>query len=194
MRTFTLLIVIAFLASQANGAVVEYNTEDRDQWFADVGGLDNVSIVDFVGFEDLTPISNQWAHLGVNFTGDVFTSGESNIIYPNDGWGCEGYPDINVTFDEPINWIGVDMPGGTTIQLYINDQFIHQTIHLGGSGTGFFGGIISDEPFNRVRFSTEGAHAEFLDDIYFGPVIAIPTPASILALGIALLLRQRRRR
>jgi len=179
-------------AHDANADVVEYNTEDRDQWFADVGGPENVSTVDFTGFDDFTPVDDQWAHLGVHFSGFVVTSGFDDIAFPNDGWGLRGEPDINMTFDQPMQWIAADFPGGTIIQLFDDDELIYESSILGSGGTGFFGGLVSDEPFNRARFFQSDTPAEFIDDLHFGP--PIPAPGALAPFAALLLVRRARRR
>jgi len=181
-------------AHDANADVVEYNTEDRDQWFADVGGPENVSTVDFTGFDDFTPVDDQWAHLGVHFSGFVVTSGFDDIAFPNDGWGLRGEPDINMTFDQPMQWIAADFPGDTVIELFSNDALIYKSSLLGSGGTGFFGGLVSDQPFDRARFSTPLAHMESIDDLHFGPPIPVPGAVGALAPFALLLAGGSRRR
>jgi len=189
-----LLPILALLtaASVSNAGVVEFENEQRPDFFAAVGGEENVSTVDFTGFEDFTPITDQWAHLGVHFSGFVVTSGPGFVLFPNDGWGVRGEPDINVTFDEPINWIAADLPGQTEIELYADDQLIYASTPLGLGGPGNFGGLISDQPFDRARFFSPGSHAEFLDDLFFGP--PIPTPGALAVLGVAFMSHRRRGR
>jgi hypothetical protein len=114
--------------------------------------------------------------------------------YPNDGWGCEGYPDINVTFDEPINWIAADFPGYTTVELYDNDELTYTSSIWGFGGPGRFSGLVSDVAFDRVRFFEDGAHADFLDDLHFGPPIAVPAPSALCPLAFVICVFSRRRR
>jgi len=185
----------AFAADAASAGVVEYGNDDRDQWFADVGGPGNVSTVDFTGFDDFTPIDDQWAHLGVHFSGFVVTVGPSPIGFPNDSWGARGEPDINVIFDEPMQWIAADVRGNMTIELYNNDVLIYTTGIMGGGGGGNFGGLISDTPFDSVRIFDPLDSLVFIDDLHFGP--PIPAPASLLPLSltaIASLTTRRQRR
>jgi len=187
----TIFVTIALMASCAAAEVVEYNTDDRDQWFDDVGGPDNVSTVDFTGFPDGMPVDDQWAHLGVHFGDLTFISGKSTTFYPNDGWGAIGYPDINITFDQPMQWIAADFPGAKKIQLFDENTLIYESSILGGVGNPHFGGIVSDESFDRVRFFLEDTTVQAIDDLFFGP--PIPAPASLAPLAVLLCARSRRR-
>ena len=194
MRTITTFAFCAaiFACESARGAVVEYRDADRDQWFTDVGGVSNISIVDFAGLPDDTLITDQWAHLGIHFSGQVESSGVSFFFFPNDGWGCRGEPDINVTFDAPIQWIAADFPGTAVFDLLFDGQLIHTSQSFGEPGVGHFGGLISDQLFDQVRIYRLDTDLTFLDDLHFGP--PIPTPASLTALALAMLLKGRRRR
>lgn len=187
-------ILLVSCAERIHAAVVEYGTTERDQWFNDVGGITSVSTVDFTGYPDFTPISDQWAHQGIHFLGFTVAVGESFLGFPNDGWGVRGEPDINVSFDVPMRWIGADFPGDTIIQLFDDNQLIYTSNILGSGGAGFFGGLISDQPFDRARFFREDTNAEFLDDLHFGPPIAVPAPGSIAVIGCVLCMARRRRR
>jgi len=191
-RISTIIVIAA--ASPALADVIEYEDEERPDFFAAVGGEANVSVVDFLGYDDLTLVRDQWAHLGVHFSGVVVVSGKSFGGYPNDGWGVEGYPYINLAFDQPMQWIAADLPGVTMIELYSNDQLIYTSTRLGGGGPGNFGGLISDQPFDRVRFFDPFTDVDFLDDIFFGPPIAVPAPGALAVLGgLALVIGRRRR-
>ena len=189
----TITFCATLLAGEfALGAVVEYRDADRDEWFTDVGGGANVSTVNFTGYPDFTPVTDQWAHLGVHFSGFVVTGGQSFFFYPNDGWGARGEPEINVSFDEPIRWIAADYPGELSFQLFSNDQLIH-TFHspqIGGAGR--FAGLLSDQSFDRVRIFREKDDLVFLDDLFFGP--PIPAPASICMILVSITIPRRRRR
>lgn len=193
MRHLFAFLMAIMGASKAGAAVVEYGTTQREQWFADIGGPENVSTVDFTGYSDFTPITDQWAHLGIHFSGFVVTSGFDDIAFPNDGWGVRGEPDINVTFDEPINWIAADFPGQTTIAVYSNDLLLYTTSLVGGGGPGHFGGLISDIAFDRLRFFEEDNFVDALDNIYFG--LPIPAPGTLVMLLFAggAFVRRRRR-
>jgi len=188
---------IVLLSQVANAGVVEYRNDDRDDWFIDVGGTDNVSVVDFTGFDDFTPITDQWAHLGVNFSssGFVVTSGPGPVLFPNDSWGANGEPDINITFDEPMQWIATDFPGTLQFELYSNDTLFHTSQLFFPDGlAGGFGGIVSDVPFDSVRIFDPLDSIVAIDDLFFGPPIPVPGAVGALApLAMLMCARSRRR-
>jgi len=186
------MVSVLSLSRPASAGVVEFEDEQRPDFFAAVGGEGNVSTVDFTGFEDFTPITDQWAHLGVHFSGFVVTTGFDDFLYPNDGWGARGEPDITVTFDEPINWVAADMPGSLNIELYKDDQLIYSSSNLSHGGTGNFGGLISDQPFDQARLFRDNVFLVAMDDLHFGP--PIPTPGVGAPLVLTLFARRRRRR
>ena len=108
----TALFGTLLFAEVAIAGVVEYRNDDRDDWFADVGGPANVSTVDFTGLDEFTEVTDQWAHLGVNFSGDfVNVLGFNDNSFPNDGWGVRVEPDVTVTFDAPVQWVAADFSG-----------------------------------------------------------------------------------
>lgn len=196
-RTLTALISVA-VAPVSLAGVVEFENEQRPDFFAAVGGPGNVSTVDFTGYPDLTPITDQWAHLGVHFSssGSVVTRGPGFVIFPNDGWGTRGEPEINMTFDAPINWSAADFPGvNHVIELYYDDVLIYTSGEFGTGGPGQFGGLISDDPFDSARIFNNFSVINFVDDLHFGPPINVPGPGALaLVLYAPLQKRQRRRR
>ncbi len=187
-----LFVLIASYRSEAG--VTEFENEQRPDFFSAIGGEQNVSTVDFTGFDDLTPVTDQWSHLGVEFSGFVLTSGFDDFINPNDGWGVFAQPEIIVDFDQPMQWIAADFPGTLGIELFSNDQSIYTSTTLASGGTGNFGGLISDQPFDRARIFDPADSIVAIDDLHFGPPIAVPTPGALGAFALLILVRHRRRR
>jgi len=189
----TLTLALATAVAQAD--VTEYGNDDRDQWFSDVGGVGNVSTVDFTGLPPFTPVTDQWSHLGVHFApsfGALLIVGEDNIAFPDDGFGLRGEPDINITFSEPMNWIAADFPGTMIIELYEGNELLYQSEFFGIGGAGNFGGLISDTTFDGARIYDPFDGLVLLDDLHFGP--PIPAPASLAPFAALLLVRRARRR
>jgi len=181
--TFTTVLLFA---AHAAGALQEF--ENKADWEAAVGDF---STVDFTGYPDNTPVTDQWSHLGITFTDFNVTSGPDHILYPEDGWGLQGFNDIHFEFDTPMSYIAADFPGAIAFELYQNDQLIAITEGFGGSGDGLFGGLISNQNFDRVRIYDPYDNAVFLDNLHFGP--RIPAP-SVLAPLVALLRGRSRQR
>ena len=100
MRRRPLTILISLLpasltVSPAHGDVTEFT--DKDEWIAAVGPF---TTIDFTGFPDGTLITDQYADLGV-----IFTGGTENIFlnnsFPNDGAGLNAFGVIAMEFATP---------------------------------------------------------------------------------------------
>jgi hypothetical protein len=163
--------------------------EDKEGWEAAVGEF---TTIDFTGFPEFTWITDQYAHLGAHFVDGADLIQESDLLYLEDGWGIDGNTEVRIEFDEPISYIGFDFPGIMYVFLYSNDEVIYTT-PFGGGGPGHFGGLISDEPFDAVRFWDGPGGNVNIDDIHFGPPIPAPGALMLLSLGTLLAARRRRR-
>jgi hypothetical protein len=167
--------------------VIEFQN-DKQGWLDAAG---EHTTIDFTGFPEGTWITEQYAYLGTHFVDGADLIQETEIGYPQDGWGLIGFDEIRVTFDEPIYSIGADFPGGARFDLYWQGVPIHFSPFFGGSGPGQFGGLVSDEPFDEVRIWDIDL-AVFVDNLYFGP--PIPAPGSIVGVAALALLARRRQR
>jgi hypothetical protein len=193
-QQFMFITTLILAAATASAGVVEYENEQRPDFFAAIGGEANASVVDFAGYPDSTPISDQWSHLGVHFSssGSIVTRGFDDFLFPNNGWGARGEPEIILDFDEPMQWIAADFPGTLAIELYSEDQLFYTSSTLATGGVGNFGGLISDMPFDSARIFDPLDNILFMDDLHFGPVIAVPTPGVLAVLALLLLPFRRR--
>ena len=180
-------IVVIFATASTAVAELEMIL-DQAEWESAVGG--NFETIDFTGFPDLTPITHQYADLGVHFTSFAVISGPSNA-YPNDQWGIHGFNELFIEFDMDVQWVAIDFPGFVQIEIWRNGQFVEASAGFGSGGHGFFGGIISDAPFDAVRIWSPAGGGVSLDDFHFGP--PIPGPGVLAVLGIAAVGRRRRR-
>jgi len=190
-----MMLALTIVTAAAHADVTEYGNDERDQWFSDVGGGSNVSTVDFTGLPHFTPVTDQWANLGVEFSssfGVVLSLGPSPTLFPQDGFGVEAEPDIIATFDQPMNWIAADFPGTMIIELFSGSEMIYQSEFFGGSGAGHFGGLVSDESFDRAVIFDPFDSLVVMDDLHFGP--PIPAPASLAPVAMMMCLRPTRRR
>jgi hypothetical protein len=183
-------IVWLMCASRARGDVTEYTS--RSAWEAALPGGGSFTTI---GFNDLpanTFLSDQYAALGVLFTdGNDLTRGSFPLLYLNDGYGVDGNGWIHLTFLEPQAWVAVDYPGDMTIDLYQGNQLLYSTgTHFPGSGVGFFGGVVSDQLFDRVILRDWADSATFIDDLHFG----VPSPSTLAVLAMTVLFSRRRRR
>lgn len=181
------MLLIAF-AQHAEATVVDYTS--KSEWEAAAGPY---TTIDFTGFAPGTIITDQYASLGVTFTEGNDRINESIIGFPNDGFGLNGVIDtFTLEFSQPMYTIACEFPGTLQIRLYYQGVLFHTNpFTFGGGGSGFFGGMVSDQPFDRaVVLDPQGGVN--VDDLHFGR--GIPAPAALPLLGLALLAGRRRRR
>jgi hypothetical protein len=168
-----------------------FNNPMQDDWWSAVG---DVTTIDFTGHEHFEPLSDQYAHLGVTFSGTVSAIESSGFI--NDGWGMRGFMGAWVHFDQPMNWIAADFPGNLGYELYSGDDLIYTSFEFGVGGTGNFGGLVSSKPFDSVFIwqqpGTDGIFIPYVDDLHFGALV--PAPGALSVVALAILFTRRRRR
>ena len=185
----TLAVMMTLLGAQVTyGAVVEYT--DKLTWHNSAGGFDTIT---FTELPANTWITNQYAHLGV-----TFTDGSNQVAYMpgafvNDDYGLTGALDeTTLEFSQPMYAIAADFPGLLTFQLYFQNQLIYQSTDFGGGGAGWFAGLVSDRPFDRVRMYDPTSDF-FIDDLHFGPAIPAPGVLALAAIAGAFSSRRTRR-
>ena len=138
-----------------------------------------------------TPIDEQYARLGVHFVdGYDFVLCCDYETFPQDGAGLDGNELVDLVFDVPMHSIAADFPGMLTIDLYYEGEFFYRSSVFGGSGIGWFGGLVSTEPFDRAVISDYDDNVA-IDDLHFGP--PIPAPSAVFIVGAALLTARQRR-
>jgi hypothetical protein len=183
-------IVLAACLAAISGSIVSADvTEyiDKQDWEAAAGSW---STADFTGFPDNTPIDEQYADLGVHFVDgyDFVVHGSS---YVNDGAGLDGNEYVDLVFDAPMYSIAADFPGFLAVDLYFEGEFFYRSSYFGGSGIGWFGGLVSTEPFDRAVISDYDENVA-IDDLHFGPPIPVPSALSMFAAGLLSARRRRR--
>jgi hypothetical protein len=178
------LALVAVTCARAD--VIEFT--DRDEWIAAAGSF---TTIDFTGFPHGTPITDQYADLGVMFTGGlehIFFSS----AFLNDGVGLvSNFADIQAEFATPQFWIAVDFPGILQFELYSGGQLIYTSSDFGVGGPGNFAGLVATEPFDRANILDPTGGTIGIDDLHFGP--PIPGPPAFALLGIAGLHLRRQR-
>jgi hypothetical protein len=168
--------------------IVEYR--DKGEWEAAAGSW---STADFTGFPMGTPITEQYAHLGVHFVDgyDFVVLDPEYTTFLNDGAGLDGNELVDLIFDAPMYWIAADFPGFLGFDLYFKGEFFYKSSEFGASGVGNFGGVVSTEPFDRAVLWEYGTYPNVnVDDLHFGP--PIPAPPALPLVGAALLAPRRR--
>lgn len=184
---------IAFIAfcftSIARADFVVYGEAQRQAWFDATGG--DVTTIHFNEYPEGTTIGDQYSNLGVTFQGLNFI--ESGSF--DDNWGLTmigvDMPGNDLYFDQPINWIATDYRGAVRYVLYSGDT---QLFEFQRPAPDKFSGVTSDVGFDRVRIFDPTDPFTIIDDLHFGPPIAVPAPASFIAIALPLFLMRRRRR
>jgi len=177
-------------ASVAHAGITTYT--DRDAWFEAVspGGSVPITTIGFSEFPAGTVITDQYDHLGVNFSGVNSTRGFDDVAYPQDGWALQGgIGGVTVEFDAPRHALAMDHPASAVMQFF-NDGIEIETVNFDGGGFGNFSGIVSTQPFDSVILS-DASPPSFIDDLHF---VTIPVPGSFVCIGVSLMCRPGRRR
>jgi len=185
-----MLLAVLFLGQIAHAGITTYT--DRDAWFEAVspGGSVPITTIGFSEFPIGTNIRDQYAHLGVNFSGTNFTLGPDHMSFPQDGWALRsGIGGSTVEFDAPRHALAMDHPGDSFMELFHLGEKI-ATVDFDGGGVGQFSGIVSSEPFDAVILSDAMAPS-FIDDLHF---VTIPAPGSMACFVIVSLVCRRGRR
>jgi len=159
-------------ASSASRAFQDYT--DAGAFAAAAGPLTTIAFTEVpVG----TVLTNQYP--GLTFTdGDDQTL--SNSAFVNDGVGVVDGVDssalMTVVFDQPILAVGVHFPGAARIAVYDvpGGTLLYQSAGFGGSGTGFFGGVVSTvTPFTAVVIVDWFAAPGYYDDLVYGEPVPV---------------------
>ena len=170
-RGLTIILIFCGVATVGTrptcGGVLEFT--DRDEWIAAVGRFTTIG---FTEFPNNTFITDQYRELGVFFTdGDDNVTCCSEVTFPQDGAGLDGNDAIHLIFVTPQLYIAADFPGGLKIELFSEGGLIYSSSDFGGGGVGFFGGLLSPQPFDEVILHDPIAAQVALDDLHFGGLL-----------------------
>ncbi|MFO0973778.1 MAG: hypothetical protein U1A27_10115 [Phycisphaerae bacterium] len=196
----SVMTIIAFIVVSGDGArAVPCNsgtapvcTYTSFQDFSQFGGP--ISVIDFETMPNGQPTVNG------TFLSPLFNYGSQGAIFssPNVAPELVGNPgDFDLFVDThfasihtsiiadlvtPCHAVGVAFPGGTTLSAYDAQNNLIGSIHLSGSGSGFFVGITSDALIARA-VADSGSFVEDIEAFYFNPT---PEPASVTLLLVGL--------
>jgi hypothetical protein len=169
IRVLVVAVAALLLSGSAPGGVTQFNYYEEEAWWNAVG---NVATITFTEVPPWTVVTDQYQELGIVFTdGNDLIQCCSKVTYPKDGAGLAGNPTITVQFATPQNWIAADFPGCLNYVLYNQGKFVGWTNQLGGGGYGFFGGLMSNLPFDEVLISDIFCSYVHIDDLHFGAAL-----------------------
>ena len=182
----TLVSIVLLLTISAQGSVTEYT--NKPSWLVAAGPHTTIG---FTGFPDGTEITYQYESQGVTFTNPLTFIQLNASAYPNDGAGLKNNVEIAMKFAQPMTSLAVDYPGSVQFKLYNQNQLIYTSTYFGPTGAGNFAGLISTLSFDSAILLRPTGEGVFIDDLHFGP--PIPAPGVVSLLGLAALVRCRRR-
>ncbi len=196
VATLALLCVIVQVPSVRAGPVTTFT--DLEAFLAAAG---DVQEIDFETLPDGTPsFTNALITPDFNYTeqGVTFSSPFPVLRIANPHRGLfdleARYPDssarnwIIADFVTPAFAVGIVFPGGTTLSAFDADEQLIASISGGGSGAGWFLGMVSDVPIT-TGIGDRGTSGEIWQSVFFTPV---PEPGTLVlfAVGIAALMRR----
>ena len=147
---------------------------DAGAFAAAAGGLTTITFGEVsVG----TVLSNQYSEVTF-IDGDDTTLADGGFI--NDGVGVQDGSGagaaMTMVFARPLKAFALHFPGAATIDVYdtLGGTLLYDSADFGGSGTGFFGGVVSSGPsFSAVVVHDWFGEPGFYDDLVFA---LAPTP------------------
>jgi hypothetical protein len=178
---YLILLTMLTLATPAGAEVTVHL--NFNQWKAAVGFEFTT-----IGFFELGPppqfITDEYIEQGLLFTdGNDNTAGPGCMSYVLDCWGLQGNGPINITFTEPRYWVAAHFPGDLGFDLFIGKTMIYTGGDFGQPGAPpHFAGLVSTEPFDRVKLYRHKTPSSFIDNLYFGGPPA-PCQADIAPTG-----------
>ena len=142
-------------------SITEYT--DEATWAAAIGAPTVIN-----PYGDLAEgviVTNQYLPVGALYTdGDDVTIDYSNAI---DGRNLNGNGSITVEFSDEVYAVGINYPGALRITGFLAGAQVFASSDLGGSGDGFFAGIISTDPFDSVLIEDWVDNFAYIDDLNY---------------------------
>lgn len=186
---FVWLLTLA-CAPQCLGGLINYVS-----YSVFASDVPNHTVIDFVSLPFGTIVTEQYTAEKVHFTdgNENITSSTSLVV---DGKGLRGYTgaatdSMTIVFDLPVIAIGAAFPGALRIEVFKGVDRVGDSGQFGSSGAGFFGGIVSDTPFDRVVISDPTDHMVVIDNLYF-TMLPETTGAMMLAVfSVGMLTRRK---
>jgi hypothetical protein len=168
---------------------------DPALYYSAVGDHDMISFTEaVVSAGDF--LSSQYAPVGVEFA-DGTDQVLSNTAFVTDNVGVNANGDVTLVFSAAQTHLGLDFPGDLRIELYDGSVNLADLVwsseavgDFGGSGTGYFAGLVSDVSFDHVILSDPHDGYAFIDNLHY--VVPEPGTLGLLAVGAVAAIRRRR--
>ena len=172
----TLLLLVAVTTRSQAAIITEFVS--LGAYNAAVGAH---TIITFTEVPIGSTLTSQYSGLGVTFSdGNDTTRSDSAFVV--DGVGAAGNGRFDLSFSTQSTHIGAEFPGALRIELYNDANLLATSSDFAGSGSGFFGGVLST-PFNRVVLIDWFDDLVFIDNLHFG----VPEPCTFTLTTLALL-------
>jgi hypothetical protein len=159
-----ILASLALLALSAPVGAQITSYTDYPSWSAAAGAHTTIA---FTEVPLNTLLTAEYQAQGLTFVG-----GNDQVIangaFVNDNTGVNGNGRIEVSLATPKTEVGCDFPGAMTIDLYSGATLIGSSSDFAGSGTGFFGGVVSLQPFDRFVIRDWADDLVYIDDLHVG--------------------------
>jgi hypothetical protein len=151
---------------------VETAGDYRDLPSFDAAAGGNLATITFTEVQVGTVVTDHYLDLHAQFTDADDVTLVSASGFPTDDIGVNGSGRVHLRLTEPAIAIGSDYPGALTIELWDRQggTLLYTSSSFGGSGAGFFGGVVSTTPFTFVVLRDWVDDLVYLDNIYIKDV------------------------
>lgn len=187
--TIAMALATGILTWTPSAQAVVSSTFSYDNWQGMVGEF---TTIDFTGYPNNTPITNQYAGLGITFATPTFIFATSGFV--NDGWGIDGPAGIHILFRESQSWLAIHHGGNAYFNLYSHGSLIGTSAFDPVGGIGSFLGVVSTQPFDEVVITKPeiyGIHFA-VDDLHWGN--QVPAPGALVFISLLPFTSNRKRR
>lgn len=179
LKAVTAVFVMVLMSTAAEAVIVNY--DNLTDYNTAVGAHE---IITFTEFAVGTTVTTQYSPQGVIF-GDGNDFIITNGAFTVDGVGLDAAGSIELLFSSQQTAIGSEFPGALQFAIYNGATFLGSSDQFGGSGSGFFGGLVSSDSFDRVIITDWVDGSAYIDNLHFGSA-SVPEPGTLLLLGSGL--------
>jgi hypothetical protein len=142
-------------------SITEYT--DEATWAAAIGAPTVIN--PYGDLAHLEIVTNQYLPVGA-----LYTDGDDvaiDFVDSIDGRALNGEGVINVELSDEAYAVGINYPGAVRITGFLDGAPVFTSSDFGGSGTFFFAGIISTDPFDSLLIEDWVDGFVFIDDLNY---------------------------